>query len=55
MIPPAMIKNLAAAGIDVEALGGKRVLVRGMIETSGGPAIRLGDPADIEVLGDGDA
>jgi hypothetical protein len=55
MIAPAMVGDLAAAGIDVETLAGKRVLVRGMIEDSGGPAIRLGDPTDIEVLGDGDA
>jgi micrococcal nuclease len=54
MVTPAVAKTLLAAGLDVDALAGKRVVVRGMIETSGGPAIRLGDPTDLEVLGDGD-
>ncbi len=53
MIAPAEAKALRAAGFDIDSLPGKRVLVRGMIEASGGPAIRLGDPTDIEVLGDG--
>jgi micrococcal nuclease len=54
MIAPAEAKALAAAGMGIDGLAGKRVLVRGMIEASGGPAIRLGDPTDIEVLDDGD-
>jgi hypothetical protein len=35
-------------------LVGRRVVVRGMIEDSGGPLIRLADATDIEVLSDGD-
>jgi hypothetical protein len=53
MVTPAMARGLAAAGMDMDSLPGKRVVVRGMIEPSGGPAIRLADPADIEVIGDG--
>lgn len=49
---PAVAKSLAAAGIDVDQLAGKRVVVRGMIEASGGPAIRIGEATDIEVLAD---
>jgi endonuclease YncB( thermonuclease family) len=52
MVTPAMARGLAAAGMDMDSLPGKRVVVRGMIEASGGPAIRLADPADIEVIGD---
>jgi endonuclease YncB( thermonuclease family) len=54
MLTPVVATGLAAAGIDVDALAGRRVLVRGMIEAGGGPAIRLADPTDIELLGDGD-
>jgi len=32
---------------------GKRVRVRGILEESGGPAIRLRNPDEIEILGDG--
>jgi endonuclease YncB( thermonuclease family) len=54
MITPAVTRRLAEAGLDIEALSHRRVLVRGMVESSGGPAIRLADPADLEVLGDDD-
>jgi micrococcal nuclease len=54
MMTPAAAKTLATAGIEVDALAGKRVLVRGMIEASGGPAIRLAEPTDIEILDDGE-
>jgi hypothetical protein len=54
MIPGGEAKALAEVGIDVERLAGQRVLVRGMIEDSGGPAIRLGHPTDIEVLDQSD-
>jgi micrococcal nuclease len=54
MVAPAVAKGLAAAGVDIGALAGGRVLVRGMIENDGGALIRLTDPADIEVLGDAD-
>jgi micrococcal nuclease len=52
LVAPAVAKNLAAEGLDLTALADKRVVVRGMIEASGGPAVRLGDATDIEVLGD---
>jgi endonuclease YncB( thermonuclease family) len=52
MIPQAMADRLADTGIAVDGLSGRRVLVRGVIEESGGPAIRLSDPAEIEVLDD---
>ena len=54
MMTPATAKALASAEIDVDSLVGKRVLVRGMVEASGGPAIRLADPTDIEILDDAD-
>jgi endonuclease YncB( thermonuclease family) len=54
LMTPAFARTLATAGIEVDALAGKRVLVRGMIEASGGPAIRVADPSDIEILGDGE-
>jgi hypothetical protein len=44
---------LAEAGVEVDGLVGRRVRVRGVIEASGGPAIRLGDPGDLEFLDDG--
>jgi endonuclease YncB( thermonuclease family) len=50
MIAPSEARALTEARVDVDRLAGKRVLVRGMIEDNGGPAIRLGHPTDIEVL-----
>jgi endonuclease YncB( thermonuclease family) len=50
MVPPAVAKALAAAGRDADGFSGKRVLVRGVIEESNGPTIRLNDPAEIELL-----
>jgi hypothetical protein len=49
-VPPALADQLAAAGVDVDSLEGRRVRVRGLIEESGGPAIRLNDPAELELL-----
>jgi endonuclease YncB( thermonuclease family) len=54
LVTPAVAKEMAAAGIDLGALPGRRVVVRGMIEASGGPAIRLESATDIEIIGDGD-
>ncbi len=53
MVPPAVAEALAAAGRPAEAFAKRRVRVRGVIEESNGPAIRLNDPAEIELL-DGD-
>jgi hypothetical protein len=54
MIAPGEAKSLAQAGVDLDGLVGKRVVVRGMIEDSGGPAMRLSHPTDIDVLDQSD-
>jgi micrococcal nuclease len=54
MVSPDVADGLAGAGLPVDGLKGRRVRVRGVIEESGGPAVRLNDPAEIEVLDDGD-
>jgi hypothetical protein len=53
MVPQEVADTMAAAGTVPDALVGRRVRVRGVIEESGGPAIRLNDAAEIEVI-DGD-
>ena len=50
MVSPPVAKRLAEAGIVIDALKHRRLRVRGTIEESGGPAIRLTDPADIEFV-----
>lgn len=50
MIPAAAEARFAAAGISSESLRGRRVLVRGFVEESGGPAIRVSGPWELEVL-----
>jgi micrococcal nuclease len=50
MVPPAIVERLATAGVSVDALAGRRVRVRGIVEESGGPAIRLNDPAELELI-----
>jgi hypothetical protein len=50
MVAPPVAEAIVASGRDPDEFGGKRVLVRGIIEESNGPAIRLNDPAEIEVL-----
>jgi micrococcal nuclease len=47
MVPLAMVDALP---LPADALKGRRVRVRGVIEESGGPAIRLGGPHEIELL-----
>ena len=53
MVSPKVAKQFEEAGLSVDGLRGRMVRVRGVIEESGGPAIRLSDPAEIEVLDDG--
>jgi micrococcal nuclease len=53
MVAPEVTDLLKAEGRDPDAFAGRRVIVRGTIEESGGPAIRLNDPAEIEWIGDG--
>lgn len=45
-------RRLAESGRSTDTMAGKRVRVRGIIEESGGPAIRLNDPGEIEILGE---
>lgn len=52
MVPNPLASRLAEAGKPVAGLEGRRVRVRGVVEESGGPAIRLGGAWDIEVLDD---
>jgi micrococcal nuclease len=52
MVAPAVGEALAAAGKPADDLVRQRVRVRGVIEESNGPAIRLNDPAEIELLDD---
>jgi hypothetical protein len=46
-------KALVESGRSTDTMIGKRVRVRGILEESGGPAIRLRNPDEIEILGDG--
>jgi endonuclease YncB( thermonuclease family) len=50
IIPRQMIGSLARDGIDVKALAGRRVRVRGWIEQRGGPRIQLRGTGQIAVL-----
>jgi hypothetical protein len=50
LVTPPVAEGLAAAGLPAESLANRRVRVRGVIEESGGPAIRLNDPAEIELI-----
>lgn len=50
IIPRQMIGSLARDGIDVKALAGRRVQVRGWIEQRGGPRIQLRGTGQIAVL-----
>ena len=50
MIENALIPRLREAGFSLESLSGRAVRVRGVIEESGGPAIRIADPFALELL-----
>lgn len=50
IIPRQMIGSLTRDGIDIRALAGRWVRVRGWIEQRGGPRIRLRGTGQIEVL-----
>jgi endonuclease YncB( thermonuclease family) len=50
MIPPEAAERLTAEGMPPDSFAGRRVRVRGVIEESGGPAIRINDPAEIELI-----
>jgi hypothetical protein len=50
LVQQSLVSRLLEAGIPVDSLTGKAVRVRGVIEESGGPAIRLSDPLALELL-----
>ena len=52
LVGAAAAGRLAESGRSTDTMVGKRVRVRGTIEESGGPAIRLSDPGEIEILGE---
>ena len=53
MVPPAVADALTAAGMPADGFAGRRVVARGLIEeAAGGPAMRLNDPAEIEIMDD---
>ena len=52
MVSPAVVARLTAAGHPPDGFANRRVRVRGVIEESGGPAMRVNDPAEIELLDD---
>jgi len=50
IIAKQVAARLAEAGLPVDKLEARKVRVRGVIEESDGPAIRISDPANIELL-----
>ncbi len=50
MVSRPIAARLTDAGIPVDALKGRRIRVRGVIEESGGPAVRIADPNQLEVV-----
>lgn len=52
LVGASAVRLLAQSGRSTDMMVGKRVLVRGVIEEDGGPAIRLNDPGEIEILGE---
>jgi endonuclease YncB( thermonuclease family) len=54
MIENAAAGRFAEAGTPLDGLANRRIRVRGFLEESGGPAIRVSDPAEIELLDDGE-
>ncbi len=52
VVPRAARRSFAAAGIDLKSLRGQKVRVRGVLFSSGGPAIEIRKPASLELLKD---
>jgi micrococcal nuclease len=50
IVPRAARAEFRAAGIDFQALRGKRIRGRGVLFSSGGPAIEVRKPASIEII-----
>ncbi len=53
VIPRSARAGFAAAGIDLKSLRGKQIRVRGVLFSSGGPAIEIRKPVSLEILADG--
>lgn len=53
MIPRSARAGFAAAGVELKALRGRHVRVRGVLFSSGGPAIEIRKPASLEILAGG--
>lgn len=52
LVASSAVRLLEETGRSTDTMVGKRVRVRGIIEESGGPAIRLNNPDEIEILDD---
>ena len=52
LVGASTVGQLAESGRATDTMVGKRIRVRGILEESGGPAIRLNDPGEIEILGE---
>jgi micrococcal nuclease len=52
MVGAPVSARMAENGLAISTLSGRRVIVRGVVEDSGGPAMRLSDPSEIEILDD---
>ena len=50
LVPETLASRLREAGFPVESLEGRILRVRGIIEESGGPAIRLASPLALELV-----
>lgn len=53
IIPRSARAGFAAAGVELKALRGKQIRVRGVLFSSGGPAIEIRKPASLEILAGG--
>jgi len=54
IIPRAARATFTAAGIDLKTLHGKCVRARGVLFSSGRPAIEIREPASLEIIADND-
>jgi endonuclease YncB( thermonuclease family) len=53
LVPKPVVPRFAEAGLPIDSLRGRSIRVRGVIEESGGPAIRIADPIEVELLDGG--
>lgn len=52
MVAAKIAERFSEIGLPIDALAERRVRIRGVIEERGGPAIRLNDPSEVEILDD---